>query len=144
MPIPNLDALIAMKQYPGMREPDSAVFRKWLQHRGAFYDRVEWRYLLGEGTAPDPSWSDPVKALHRDQTAKKLDALAWIGNQPVIVEGKSRAALKDIGQVLGYYDLFVKQHPDLPEPEMLIICDDVDPDVAHAANSRGISIEVYG
>ena len=144
MPIPNLEALIAQTQYPGMREPDSRVFRKWLQARGNHYDKVEFNYVLGQGTPPDPAWTDEQKELHRRQTAKRLDCLAWVGDQPVIVEGKGRGALKDLGQILGYRHLFVQQHPDWPEPEMLMICDDVDADVAHVMNSEGIHIEVYG
>lgn len=144
MPIPNLEALIALTQYDGMREPDSRVFRKWLRARGLVYDRVEFNYLVGEGSPPNPAWDDATKALHRRQTAKRIDAVAWVGEQPVIIEGKSRGAVKDLGQILGYRELFVAQHPDAPEPELLMICDDVDPDVANVMRSYGISIEVYG
>lgn len=144
MPIPNLDALIAQTQYEGMRVPDSAVFRKWLQHRGAFYDRVAFNYIVGRGTPPDPKWTDEEAALHRRQTSKRCDAVAWIGEQPVIIEGKGRPSLNALGQVQGYRLLYMADHPSDPEPEMLIICDAIDPDVELALRSHGIGIEVYG
>lgn len=144
MPIPNLDALIAQPQYEGMRVPDSAVFRKWLQHRGAFFDRVEFNFVVGNGTAPNPAWDEPMKELHRRQTAKRCDAVAWVGDQSVIVEGKGRPSVNALGQCLGYRRLYMLDHPDDPEPEMLVICDAIDPDVAEALRSHGISIEVYG
>jgi hypothetical protein len=144
MPIPNLDALIAQTQYEGMRVPDSAVFRKWLQHRGAFYDRVEFNVVVGRGSEPDPTWNDPLKELHRRQTAKRCDAVAWIGDQPVIIEGKGRPSVNALGQCLSYRRLYMLDHPDEPEPAMLVICDAIDPDVAVALQDHQISVEVYG
>lgn len=62
-------------------------------------------------------------------TTKRLDVLCFVDQRPRIIEVKQRAGLSAVGQLIGYRDLYNRQFPEQPIPEMFLVTDILQPDM---------------
>jgi hypothetical protein len=142
-PPPDLDVLLVQFAYPGMPEPESAVFRDFLIARGREFDRFEFNVRLGTGAEPAEGLTDQYEQLAIRLTQKRADVVAWIGSQPTIIEVKIRIGLGAQGQLIGYRSLWMRDRPEGLAPTLLAIARRTDADTLDAFADSGIDVILY-
>jgi len=141
MPPPaNLTELLATEIYPGIDPFESKVIREFLRLYGYQFDRIEFDVKLGEGQAPPAGTPDVYAKMWSSLTRKRADVVCWApGKRAVIVEAKWVFHLRDVGQLIGYGELFKKQYPDWTAA-LVAICVVVDGDVQSVLGKYGANL----
>lgn len=107
--------------FPAMLPAEVAVFRGWLKIHEAEYSRFDYNVRIGPGFDPGDTVPADVRSQAILNTQKRIDAVAWKGNTPTIIEVKDRAGLSAIGQILGYEVLWRLDNPGGPPPSILLV-----------------------
>jgi len=143
MPPPNLGQLLVQIQYPGMSFVESEVTRAWLNQRGTQYDEITFNVRLGAGVDPGEEYNEETRRMAELVTQKRADIVARAGDQVDVIEVKVRVSFGAMGQLIGYRDLWQRDHPDLPVRHLVAIGRSVVPDAADIIEGQGIKIETY-
>lgn len=127
-------------KYPHMIEQESRVWNRFIDEYPGYFDSCDYDWRVGDGMPIEPEWNENIKRMAKMITQKRIDVLGWVGDQPTIVEVKNRAELDTLGQILGYFDLFIRVFVNFPEPLMLIVCNMIGPDDRFVMEKHDIKI----
>lgn len=127
-----------LHKYPHLMVGDIRIWEQYLEVGDPEYDSYDYDVHVGEGVKPSESWDTKVKAMALALSEKRIDVLAWKGNEPTIIEVKPQAALSAIGQVLSYGELYVVRYPANIRPLMMILTDFEMPDIYWLCKRFGI------
>lgn len=142
-PPPNLDELLHTEIYPGIDPYESKVINAYLTRHGFQFDRIDFNYKLGDGQPAPENTPEPYRKMWESVTRKRADCVCWREpDRAVIVEAKWTFHLRDVGQLLGYGELFRKQHPQY-RAALVAICAVIDGDVQSVLTKYGASIIRY-
>ena len=135
--------LLLRKFYPERTDGESAVIRDFLLNHINDFDRLQFSVRIGEGVAPDPSLPESTQRQASFNSKKRIDILAWRGNAPTIVEVKQRVTPASLGQILTYRHLWMVEHPDAPEPNLVVVGRTSDKDTLQSLAAHGITTYIY-
>jgi len=129
-------------RFPGMLPREIIIFKAWLSRHEKDYDRFDFNVRVGRGSDPGPGWDAATRAMAIMNSQKRIDAVAWHGNQPVIIEVKDRAGLSVVGQLVGYRALWPAAFPGTPTPKLLLVTNRPSPDLLPVLQHADILMEV--
>lgn len=135
--------VLLMKQFPEKTDSESAVLRDYLLQHIHDFDGIAFNVRVGEGTPPDPAHLDGVQRQTAFVTRKRIDLLAWKGPQPYLHEVKQRVQPSALGQIQTYAHLWTEEHPDAPEPVLIVVGRYSDPDTLRVLAANGVSVYLY-
>lgn len=138
-----LALLLTRTYYPERTDRESSIIRDWLNARGAAYDRFAFSVRVGVGQAPNPEHLEGVQRNAVFSTKKRIDVLAWQGEQPTIVEVKERVTPAVLGQLQTYRLLFLEQYPDALDPLLMTIGRSSDDDTIRSLQAHGVTVLLY-
>ena len=118
------------------------VWRAWLRLHQAEYDRFDYNARVGPGFDPGGGVPDYIRQMSIKNTKKRIDAVAWAGSQPLIVEVKVRAGLSSIGQILGYRVHWRLENPHAPPPKMLLVANRLAEGVQEVLQAHDVPYEL--
>jgi hypothetical protein len=124
--------------FPALLPAEINVLRAWLRLHEGEYDRFDYNVRVGPGFDPGPALHPNDRQMAIDNTRKRIDALAWRGGQPTIIEVKDRAGLSCIGQLMGYVVHWNLEHPNGPRPYSLLVANRLAPGVEDVLNHHGL------
>lgn len=133
-------AYVERFKYPHMIEAEAKVWNRFIVEFPDYFDGCDYDWRVGDGMSVKPEWEENIKRMATMITQKRIDVVGWNGDHPTIVEVKNRAELSTLGQILGYFDLFVKDFPNFPKPEMLVLCHMIGDDDRFVLEKHGIMI----
>jgi hypothetical protein len=139
----DLPTLLKMGYFPEQPKPESGVIHDWLEAHGAEYDRFSFSVRLGVGQTANPDHEPGVQKSAEFTSKKRVDFIAWSGQQATIGEAKIRVSPDAHGKLLMYRQLFLEENPDANEPELLVIGRYMDPDVERVFVAHGINVFIY-
>lgn len=139
----DLTTLLLRRFYPERTDRESTIIRDWLRARGSQYDRFSFSVRVGTAIAPDPSHLPGVQENTVRSSRKRIDILAWQGDQPSIIEVKERITHYALGQVQTYRTLWMEEHPDAREPILVVIGRYPDEDAVRVLQAHGVTVLVY-
>lgn len=139
----DLALLLLRRWYPERTDHESVVLREFLFRHGAEYDRFSFSVRIGESVAPNPDHPESAQRSTVFSSRKKIDMLAWSGEQATIVEVKARISPASLGQILTYQQLFLEEKPDAMVPLLVVIGQQGDDDTLRALSSHGVTVHVY-
>jgi hypothetical protein len=125
-----------------MLPTEIAVWRAWLRLHQAEYDRFEYNVRVGPGFDPGPGVHPNDRKMASDITRKRIDALAWQGDNPTLIEVKERAGLSAVGQLLGYVVHWKIEHPNNTNPRALLVASRIAPGVKEVLQAHGLNYEL--
>jgi hypothetical protein len=129
-------------KYPGMAPREVIIFRAWLALHQLEYDSFSYNVRVGNGIDPGPEYP----AIYRDQyienTQKRIDVIAWKGEQPTIIEVKDRATASSMSQILTYKTLWPITFPNTRPPKLLLVTNRVAADMPMVLDASGITLEI--
>lgn len=135
--------LLIMKSYPEKTDDESAVLRDYLLAHLHEFDRVQFSVRVGEGTPADPAHLEGVQRQTAFVTRKRIDMLGWKGTQLFLHEVKQRVQPSALGQIQTYAHLYLEEHPDAPEPTLVVVGRYSDPDTLRVLAANGVTVYLY-
>lgn len=135
--------LLLQKSFNEKTEKQSAVLRDYLLAHIHEFDSLEFNVRVGQGVTPDPTHPPSTQAQTTFVTQKRIDLLAWRGRQAVIIEAKTRVDPSTLGQILTYRQLWLEDHPDVTDPELVVVGRTSDADTLRALGAHGITVYLY-
>lgn len=139
-PTPPLES--ARTYYPAMLPAEIIVWQAWLRLHQGEYDRFEYNTRVGPGYDPGGSVPAYIRDMSIKNTKKRIDAVAWSGSQPLIVEVKVRAGLSSIGQLLGYITHWRIENPHDAPPKALLVASALAPGVEEVLHKYNLPFEL--
>lgn len=135
---PDLSAV----RFRGMRPREAQVLRLWLQDHQGEYERYEFNVRVGAGVDPGAAFPDNIRRMAVANSQKRIDAVAWNGQQPTIIEVKDFAIQLAIAQVTEYAAVWKLQHAGGPAPLLLIVCSNHEAGFLQRAADAGVQVNV--
>lgn len=112
-----------------MSEPEKAIWLRYLMAGGTSLAPFEYDLRVGRGLDMGAAATGFEVRTAAALTTKRIDAIARSGSTIVIFEVKQRAGLGSIGQMIGYRDLYLQTFPTSTTVEMLLVTDQLQPDM---------------
>jgi len=128
--------------YPAMLPNEIVVWQAWLKLHETEYDRFDYNTRVGPGYDPGGAVPGYIRDMAIKNTRKRIDAVAWQGSQPLIVEVKVRAGLSAIGQLLGYITHWKLENPHAPRPKALLVASQLAPGVQEVLQEHNLPFEL--
>jgi hypothetical protein len=128
-------------KFPGLLPAEVLVLKAWLVLHEGEYDRFDYNYRLGTGLDPGPAYAPEIRRQAIMNSQKRIDAVGYQGQNVTLVEAKRRAGFSNIGQLVGYRDLWIREHPDQPTPRLVLVATAVQTDLVHVAQQQKIDID---
>lgn len=128
--------------FPALLPAEIAVWRAWLRLHEREYSRFDYNDRVGPGHDPGPTAPDYIRTMSIKSTRKRIDAVAWRGDQPLIVEVKDRATLAAVGQILGYRTHWRIEHPNGAPPQMLLVANRLAAGMEEVLKEHGVPFEL--
>ena len=127
-------------RYPHMREDEAAIWTKFLTQTDLDFDRVVYDLHLGEGVPPTPGEALYITVLKNAVTRKRVDAVGENPEAIWIFEVKPRVSMGSLGQLLSYYELYVKEYPTSKYVMLGAIGERKEPDIDGIFQLHAINI----
>jgi hypothetical protein len=112
-----------------MASGDKAIWLRYLMQGGAQYAPFTYDLRVGNGLRMPQTASGYAIRSARALTTKRIDVVCFIGYRPWVIEVKQRAGLSAIGQMIGYRNLYAADHPFQEVPGMMLVTDELQPDM---------------
>jgi len=128
--------------YPGLLPREICVLRAWLRLHEQEYDRVDYCVRVGEGTDPGPGYPEEIRRQAIANSQKRIDAIAWQGQVPTIVEVKDRAGASAIGQLVTYRALLPAIPGQRGAPRLMLVANRVAPDILPVIIENDITLQL--
>ena len=130
------------EKYPGMHPEDVAIWERFIDAYPKFFSSCDYNMRVGEGiTPPHPENEYEVKAAEA-LTKKRIDVVGYQGGIPYIVEVKPKASNQMFGQLVMYYNLWIRDFPDLPRPRQMGVAEVLNPDDEYVFKLHGIPVYI--
>lgn len=127
-------------QFPHMGPADTRVWRASLELGLARADRFEYDVRLGGALADLVEDGHEHKPMWETLLRKRIDVVAWTGQQPTIIEVKPVGSFAALGQVLGYGQLWEEERPGGLKPGLCVVCGFSDPDLISTYERYGVAL----
>jgi len=128
--------------YPHMMPFDVVIWERFLEQFPNVYDHVSYDVKVGSLPSFDTMVSPETGGRADNLYKKKIDVVAYKGDQIDIIELKPDAKASAIGQVKLYRRLFIQEFTPPVSPKMILITDRLNPDMQAFAVEEGVQIIV--
>lgn len=108
---------------------DKSIWVRYLMQGGEQFAPFTYDLRVGNGVKMPPGTDAMGLRIAHVLTTKRIDVLCFVDQRPRIIEVKQRAGLSAVGQLIGYRDLYHRQFPEQPIPEMFLVTDILQPDM---------------
>ncbi|PYX71580.1 MAG: hypothetical protein DMG78_14840 [Acidobacteria bacterium] len=129
-------------QFPGMAPREVLIWRQWLALHQHEYTGWQYNVHIGNGIDPGPSYPQVYRDQYIFNTQKRLDALAFQGEQPFVFEVKDRATGSSMSQLLAYKALWPVTFPNTPAPVLVLVTNRVSADMPMVLDATGIRLDL--
>lgn len=129
-------------KYPHMIGEDREIWNRFIEKFPDRFDTVDYDFRVGKGMQTNPNWPEYMKVDAIALTQKRIDVLAWNDEQPTIIEVKKRVGLSTLGQILGYFQLFIDVYKNITKPKVLVICETIGRDDFRVLEVNKVPVEI--
>jgi hypothetical protein len=131
-----------LAKYPHMKPEDIAVWERFLIASPRFFDTVDYDMAVGAGAPQNPEHPPEIQADGKILTQKKIDVVGYAGDRTTVVEVGPVADMRKLGQILTYFDLYTKDHPDTFPVAKMVVCGAVERELGDLYQRHDIILEV--
>jgi hypothetical protein len=107
-------------------------------------DSERFSVRLGEGQIIPPGTPDWLARDIKALTQKRADVIVQSGLTTWIIEIKPRAGFSALGQLLGYGLLYVAEYDPPRPPNLAVVAETTQPDLAAALGNFSIQLYLVG
>ncbi len=127
-------------RWPGMLPAEILIFKNWFDKYGALYDRIEGNVRIGQGYDPGATWPEEQRRNAIMNTKLRVDAVAYQGEKPTLIEVKRHAGASAVGQLLTYEATWLKEFPATPPPGLALVTNDLQDNIMPLLVKAGIQL----
>lgn len=135
--------LLSLTRFPQMTVNESSIVHQWLLAHADEYDDVDFNPHVGNSLSLGPEYDETTQRQAALLSQKRIDILAFKGNEVTIIEVKLRISLSALGQLLGYSLLYQMEHPETGAVHLVAIAHDALIDAAEVLQAHGVHVELY-
>jgi hypothetical protein len=135
--------LLSRRYFPERTGRETVLMREWIKAHADEYDYLQFSVRLGSPFPVQPEHLQGIQISAWHSYAKRIDLLAWRGEQPWLYEVKERVTHYALGQLETYRYLFLKERPGVPDPFLGVIGRTSDPDTIEALQAAGVTVYLY-
>ena len=121
-----------------MLPPDVPVWYRFLDRYGPYFRALYYDCLLGSPFLSPDQLNDVMWVGWRKTVSKRADAIAELDNEVWIIEIAAQPGLRAVGQLLTYQTLWIEDSPILKPEKLILVCENVDPNLMTACVKYGI------
>jgi hypothetical protein len=110
-----------LPSYGSLFPPEQQLLRAWLKVHESEYDRFQFNVRVGPGYDPGPNYAEEIRRHAILTSQRRMDAVAYRGQEVTIIEVKRRAGFTAIGQLMGYFHHWIEEHPGEQPPKLLLV-----------------------
>ena len=121
---------------------ETEIFRRWLPANEEKYDRYEFDVHVGGGAHPHVDLNDPVATGYKRLTQKRIDVLAYKGNEITIIEVRPWANQTALGNLMAYRLLYIADFKPAVDIKLALITNNIRPDDAYIFHASGVDVYV--
>ena len=140
--MPDFIPFQVMRKYPHMGPEDSAIWTRFILSDQTAYDAVAYDVKVGSPPAFDTTVNQETGGSALGLYKKKIDVIGLKEGSYTIIEVKPQIDSRALGQVEGYYELVLRDIPEIRNPSMRVIGEALLPDVSYLAEKKGIGLIV--
>lgn len=134
------EAFELKKRFLHLLPTERNLWEKWFSKYSQGWEGYEYDVHVGEGVTVGEDYPDWARSMAKLLTQKRIDVLAWRQGRPWIFEVKPQAGLSAYGQLLAYRELWMRENPGKPRPELAVVTDILNPDEEYLYRGAGIHI----
>lgn len=128
--------------YPHMMPYDVAIWERFIEQFPDAYDHVQYDVKVGTPPEFDTVVHAPTGGDAINLYKKKIDVVGYKGDQIDIIELKPHAGASALGQIHGYGILYKAEFSPPVEPKLIVITDQLMPDMGLLAHTMGVQLVV--
>lgn len=129
-------------KYPHLSQAEADIWQKFIQKYPDYFDICWYDVELGLPRGFDDERADPYQKHHKYLGGYKIDVLGQKGDRKCIVEVKKQATSKALGEVWLYWHVYLKDHPEAGEVDLMIVTDEEMPHVREVCEADGVKLFV--
>lgn len=114
-------------KYPHLSEAEATIWHRFITKYPDYFDQCWYDVELGLPRGYDPERPAEYQKHHLYLGGYKIDVLGQKGDRLCIVEVKKQATTKALGEIWAYEFLYLKEHPEVKEVDLLILTDEEMP-----------------
>lgn len=128
--------------YDHMGPQDQAIWERFIAAYPTAYETCQYDVAVGTppqfDTTVNPATDGNIARLYM----RKIDVVGFKPGAIDIIEVKPRAGMSAVGQVVGYRELYVRDHKPALLPKAVIVTDRSDPDLEQVAAAQGVRVVI--
>lgn len=126
--------------YPGMLPREILIWQAWLKLHESEYTNYQYNVRVGRGYDPGPGYDQAIRQMAIQNSQKRIDAVAWHGPVPTLIEVKFTAGAGAVGQLVVYAPLWQIANPNTPLARLALVTNKLQPDILPALKYQGIEL----
>lgn len=130
-------------RYTHLLPQDAPVLTAFLSENGSRYSRVDYDVRVGAGRDPGPDFDANIRQMALDLSRRRCDAVGITDARVHIIEVTDTAGTTALGQLITYANLYAQDHPNAPQPHLIIAARSMQTDMSRAYAALGIEIRLY-
>lgn len=123
-----------------MRKSEIAIWERYLKTDDAKRYKFEYDVHVGEGVELREEEERWVRELAKWLTQLRVDVIGWADDHMAIFEVKRRGDVAAVGQLLTYKKLLQMRYRNGRKIRMVLVCEDVHPDVEKVLRFHRVDI----
>lgn len=131
---------VTKQRFLHLLSTERSLWTRWLKQNGQGWTDYEYDVHIGQGITVVGEYPEWGKSLAKLLTQKRIDVVAWRQGIPWIFEVKPQAGLAAYGQLLAYRELWVRENPEKPIPQLAVVTDLLNPDEEYIYRKAGIYV----
>lgn len=122
-----------LAKYPHMKPGDVAIWERFIKANPGYFETVDYDVNVGEGAPFDTTLNNLAGADVGALYLKKIDVVGYNKNGITLIEVKPSAGLTALGQVNGYYELYLEHIKPTEKVSLAVLTDVETPDIKNVA-----------
>lgn len=123
-----------------MKPEDVAVWEMFIEQNPEYFNSVDYDVCCGEGAEFLPTGEETPAGRENRLYQKKIDVVGYNGTTTWIIEVKPYADFRGLGQLIGYYQLYMSKHTGGGEVRKMLICRGADAEMLDIYDNNGIDV----
>jgi len=130
--------------YPHMLAEDRPVWDRFLAENATLFDRVYYDVRLGGIWSTDPAYTEQMRLMYYNVSAKRIDALGELKKEIWIIEVAAKPGLRALGQLQTYMALWWED-PKINKPAVgILVAQAIDDDLKRSLEFYGMRTRLVG
>lgn len=125
-----------------MKPEDVMVWERFIQARPDFFSTVDYDFRVGEGAPQAPTLPENIARDGKILTQKKVDVIGYKDNDIYIIELKPTADTRALGQILAYYNLYIKDNPNARNVHKMVIAGEIERELEDVYFENDVIVEL--